>query len=437
MKFTFSALGVELMALHEAWLQENFLSISQPQDSKPLTVEEYHQKHEVALSIGMDRDAGTYYAKSHPNIAVIPVIGQTSKFGGWSSMGTMFLSALLANAKNSGKYKAILLYVDSPGGAVDGMQDWSDEIRNAGIPTLAFIDGYGASGGYWQAISADRVLANSMNSNLIGSIGVMTMHIDRREVAKTTIGDVKILRARQSTLKNSVNSFEPLTKEGETWIIDQLSETADLFINYVNERRPALKSKSTALAADVFNGAQALDEGLIDGLATYQEAIEELSARIRPAATLKSNSKSTENQSLTNNSNTMKFKSTWASILGVIGFGAVASEDEAPAVTEERLEQLNGSLTTANQSITDLKSQVTQLQGDLKTAQDATTAAEKDRDEWKAKADKYAKGPGASHFVPNTGKAEGGNKEAVKSEDEQFKSYAHNQKALDEISKFS
>lgn len=437
MKFTFSALGVELMALHEAWLQENFLSISQPQEAKPLTVEEFHQKHEVALSIGIDREVGTYYAKSHPNIAVIPVIGQTSKFGGWSSMGTMFLSALLANAKNSGKYKAALIYVDSPGGAVDGMQDWSDEIRNAGIPTLAFIDGYGASGGYWQAISADRVLANSMNSNLIGSIGVMTMHVDRREVAKTTIGDVKILRARQSTLKNSINSFEPLTKEGETWIIDRLSETADLFIDYVNERRPALKEKSSALAAEVFTGPQALEEGLIDGLATYQEAIEELSARIAPSATLKSNSKS-QNQSLTNNSNhTMKFKMSWASILAAIGFGAVASEDEAPAVTEERLEQLNGSLTTANSTITDLKSQVTTLQGDLKIAQTAQTTAETDRDAWKAKAEKFAKGPGAAHFVPNAGKAEGGNQEAEVTQEDEFQSYAHNQEALKDISKFS
>jgi ClpP class serine protease len=410
MKFTFSALGLELMALHEAWLQENFLSVSQPQESKPLTIEEFHQKHEASLSIGLDKEAGTYYAKSHPNIAIIPVIGQTSKFGGWSSMGTMFLSALLANAKNSGKYKAALIYVDSPGGAVDGMQDWADEIRNAGIPTLAFIDGLGASGGYWQAISADRVLANSINNNLIGSIGVMTMHVDKREVAKTTIGDVKILRARQSTLKIKINSFEPLTKEAENWVIDRLSETADLFIDYVNERRPGLDAKSTALAGEVFNGAQALEEGLIDGLATYQEAIEELAARIAPTATLKSNSKS-QNQSLTNNSNTMKFKMSWASILGAIGFGAVASEDEAPAVTEERLEQLNGSLTTAHSTISDLKSQVTKLQGDLTAAQTAQTMTETDRDAWKTKAEQYAKGPGASHFVPNAGKTEGGNQE--------------------------
>lgn len=432
MKFSFAALGVQLMAIHEGWLQENFLTFSTTQEnSKQLGFDEFFKKHEAGLSIGIDREAQTFYAKSHPNIAVIPVIGPTSKYGGWTSTGTTMLSTLLANAKKSGKYQAALIYVDSPGGTVDGIQDWSDEIRNAGIPTLAFIDGYGASGGYWQAISANKVLANSMNDNIIGSIGVQTMHVDRREVAKTTIGDVTILRARQSTLKNSINSYEPLSEEGKAWIIDRLSESAQLFIDYVGERRPNVNKTSGALDGEVYTGAQAVEQGLIDGLSTYQEAIHELASMI--PTTSKAKAKSNSNH----NSNTMKFKMSWASILAAIGFGAVASEDEAPAVTEERLEQLNGKLTSANSTIADLQSQVTKLQGDLKTAQDATTAAEKDRDEWKGKAEKYAKGPGASHFVPNSGKAEGGNEGAAKTEEEIFRSFEHNQKALDEISKFS
>lgn len=436
MKYSFASLGVQLMAIHEGWLYDYLasspLSLTS-QEQNPMTLEEFQQKHEAALNIGFDYDIKTYFLKSHPNIALIPVIGQTSKFGGWSSMGTQSLSMLLSNAKKSDKYKAALIYVDSPGGAVDGMQDWSDEIRNAGIPTLAFIDGYGASGGYWQAISADQVYANSMNSNIIGSIGVQTIHVDKREVAKTTIGDVKILRARQSSLKNSINSFEALTKEGEAWIIDRLSETADIFINYVKSRRPEIKADSLALKAEVFNGEQAVDEGLIDGLITYNEAIEILASRI----TVKS-PKSSTNQSQTNNSNhTMKFKSAWASILSVLGFGAVASDEEAPVVTEERLEQLNSSLETANQSIADLKSQVTQLQGDLKSAKDSLAAAEKERDDFKAKAEKYGKQAGAAHAIPNEGKAEVANDDAPKSDEEQFKSFAHNQKALEEISKFS
>lgn len=433
MKYSFASLGVQLMALHEGWIQDNFLALYNEPHTEPISIEDYHKNQEASLNIGFDYESRTYFVKSHPEIALIPVIGQTSKFGGWSSVGTQMLSSLLANAKKSGKYKAAFFYIDSPGGAVDGMRDWSDEIRNAGMPTMAFIDGMGASGGYWQAISADRVIANSLNANTIGSIGVQTMHIDRREVAKKNIGEVTILRARQSSLKNSVNSFEPLTEEGKKWIIDQLSETADQFISYVKERRPGVKATSDALKGAVFSSEQALSEGLIDGVASYQEALDELASLIpRKAAT-----KSTQHQSVNHNQSTMKFKSAWASILAAIGFGSVTSEEESPLVTEERLEQLNGSLSAANQRISDFESQVTQLQGDLKTANDALAAAERERDEWKAKAEKFGKQAGASHSIPNEGKTEGGNSETPKTEEEQFMSYAHNQKALEEISKIS
>jgi ClpP class serine protease len=395
--------GFELMAILETYLQENFLAISQPQHSDPLTLEQYHQQHEAALSIGFDFESRTYFLKSDPRIALIPIIGATSKFGGWTSTGTQMLSMLLANAKKSDKYKAAMLYIDSPGGAVDGTAEWSDEIKNAGIPTMAFIDGMGASAGYWQAISADQVFANRMNANIIGSIGVQTMHVDRREAAKATIGDVKIIRARQSTLKNTVNSFEPLSKEGEAWIIDRLSETADQFITYVKSRRPGIKEDSSAFAGDVFTGEQALEAGMIDGLITFQEAVDMLASKITTKSTKINNSNS--------NTTAMKFQSSFKAILAALGFSAVASEEEAPLVTEERLEALNASLDSANQTIGSKEAEITQLKADLQAAKDAQSTAETDRDAWKAKAEKFAKGPGASHFVLNQGKAEGGNED--------------------------
>lgn len=422
--------GYQIMALHEPWLEENFLAVTQPEFSQPLSIEDYQKKHEAALSLGFDYEAKTYFLKSDPRIALIPIVGQTSKFGGWSSIGTQMLSSLLSNAKNSEKYKAALIYIDSPGGTVDGTQDFSDEIRNAGIPTLAFIDGIGASAGLWQAISADTVLANSMNENIIGSIGVQTVHIDKREASKATLGEVKIIRARQSTLKNKVNPYEALTKEAEQSIIDRLSESADHFISYVKSRRPSVKENSTALQGEVFSGPEALQEGLIDGLASFQEAVDMLASKITTKTSKINHSKS--------NSNTaMKFKPSFKALLAALSFGAVASEEEAPLVTEERLEALNASLETANQAITDKDQEITQLKADLQAAQEAQSTAETDRDDWKDKAEKFAKGPGASHFTPNKGNAEGGNEDNPPSEDEAFKSYAHNQKALDEISKFS
>jgi ClpP class serine protease len=293
MRFSFSTLGIQLMAIHEGYLQENFLAIS-ASDSKGISIEDFFTKHEAGLQIGRDYDTETFFIKNNPEIALIPVIGETSKSGGSNGMQTMSLSQMLLKAQKSGKYKAALIYVDSPGGEVDGMEDWADEIRSATIPTLAFIDGYGASGGYWQAISANRVLANVANSNMIGSIGVQTLHIDRRAVAKNTIGEVKIIRARQSELKNAINSYEELTPEGEAWIIDRLSESADTFINYVGSRRPDIDVNSDVMKGAVYTGPQAVAAGLIDGLATYDQAIAELIGMIPAGETRNSKSTTTK-----------------------------------------------------------------------------------------------------------------------------------------------
>jgi len=430
MRFSFSTLGVQLMAIHEGYLQENFLAIT-ASDSKGISIEDFFTKHEAALQIGRDYDTETFFIKNNPEIALIPVIGETSKMGGSNGMQTMSLSQMLLKAQRSGKYKAALIYVDSPGGSVDGMEDWADEIRNATIPTLAFIDGYGASGGYWQAISTNRVLANVANSNMIGSIGVQTLHIDRRAVAKNTIGDVKIIRARQSELKNAINSYEELTPEGEAWIIDRLSESADTFINYVSSRRPDIDVNSDVMKGAVYTGPQAVAAGLIDGLATYDQAIAELIGMIPAGETRNSKSSTTKT-----NAN-MKFNISMTAILSFLGFGAVASAEEAPLVTEERLTALNAGLETATGTIETRNATITQLNADLSTAKSSLVTAEADRDKYKADAEKYGKQAGATHTPPKKDKPEGGNEETAKTEQEEFMSYAHNKEVLNDISKFS
>lgn len=423
---------MQLMAIHEDFLQEHFIQISDPASFKPLSAEEVFQKHEAALSIGYDPESRTFNVRSNPEVLLIPVIGPTEKLGGWSSSGTMDMGAMLTRAKNSGKYKAALIYMDSPGGAVDGMSEWGSVLMNAGMPTLTFVDGYAASGGYWQAVSTDRILANSQNQNFIGSIGVQTLFVDKREMAKTQIGEVKILRAAQSTMKNMANSFEELTKEAEAWIVERLTEAATIFIDHVQSRMPGIDAKSDAFKGQVYSTAQAIEEGLIHGTATFDEAVQQLLAMVPTPATSK-----TQNQSQNQTNKTMKFKSTMLAILGAIGFANVASEEESPAVTEERLEAINASLNTAHSTISTHEATIAQLQNDLNTANASLTTATTERDTFKALAEKHGKQAGAAHTPPKKEKAEGGNEEQTATQEDEFKSYAHNQEALKDISKFS
>lgn len=401
---------------------------------------EERKKCQVVVKSGSTYQASYYRDFSDPNIpegatALINLTGPIMKYGGYCGEASSERTAqFFKQADANPKIKNILFKVDSPGGQVDGTATMAQAVYTTSKPVLGFVDdGIAASAGYWPLAGADEIWA-SQNTDIIGSIGVYAQWADYSKRYEQLGIKIHEVYADQSSEKNKIyhevlkGNYKPVKEE-------HLNPIAQQFIDSVKQMRGA---KLNLKVGNPFKGAtymatQALEIGLIDRIGSYEEAL----ARLEEMSQTKPTAQTSTNQSLTNNSHTMKFKMSWAALLGAIGFSAVASEEETPAVTDERLEQLNGSLATANQSIADLKSQVTQLQGDLKTAKDAITAAEKDRDDWKAKAEKYGKQAGASHAIPNEGKTEGGNQDAPKTSEEQFKSYAHNQKALEEISKFS
>lgn len=368
--------------------------------------------------------------------AIIPITGPILKYTAMCGpRGIDYYSELLSRAATDPNINSILYLIDSGGGQAYGIQSFTAQIKSVLKPSLALIhDGIGASAAYWIASAANQGIWATTKSSMIGSIGTMLTLADMK--GKLEKDGIKLheIYATQSTNKNKDynDAIKGDYKAIRSGLLDPLNET---FISSIKESRGEKISNEEVFTGKTYMADKAMDMGLIDQIGSVQEAVNYLQSIVEEQSNPPKNK---ENQSQTNNSNhTMKFKMSWAAILGAIGFGAVASEEEAPSVTDERLEQLNGSLTTANQSIADLKSQVTQLQGELKTAKDSLAAAEKERDDFKAKSEKYGKQAGAAHAIPNEGKAEGGNEDAPKSEEEQFKSFAHNQKALEEISKFS
>lgn len=379
--------------------------------------EEYteRKKCQVILKAGSTYQASYYRDFTDPNIpegatALINLTGPIMKYGGYcGEASSERIAQFFKQADANPKIKNILFKVDSPGGQVDGTATMAQAVFATSKPVLGFVDdGIAASAGYWPLAGADEIWA-SQPTDIIGSIGVYAQWADYSKRYEELGIKIHEVYADQSSEKNKLykevlkGNYKPVKEE-------HLNPIAQQFIDSVKEMRGA---KINLKAGDPFKGAtfmatQAKEIGLIDEIGSYEQAL----ARLEEMSQDKPVAQTSTNQSQTNNSNhTMKFKSAWASLLGAIGFGAVASDEEAPVVTEERLEQLNASLETANQSIADLKSQVTKLQGDLKSAQDAQAQAEQERDDFKAKAEKYGKQAGAAHTIKNDGKTEGGNQE--------------------------
>jgi len=83
---------------------------------------------------------------------------------------------MLRKARLNDSVKAVVLYVDSPGGSAFASEIIRQEIENlkaANKPVVALMSTYAASGGYWISASADEIWAAP--STITGSIGIFGM----------------------------------------------------------------------------------------------------------------------------------------------------------------------------------------------------------------------------------------------------------------------
>ena len=104
------------------------------------------------------------------------VVAEGEITGGEQPPGTVggeSTAALLREARDDDKVKALVLRVDSPGGEVFASEQIRREIvelKKAGKPVVVSMGDLAASGGYWISMNADRIYADP--STITGSIGI-------------------------------------------------------------------------------------------------------------------------------------------------------------------------------------------------------------------------------------------------------------------------
>jgi protease-4 len=169
--------------------------------------------------------------------------------------------------------KALILYVNSPGGSTFGGEALFVATRKVAErkPVVAVIGTLGASAGYMTAIAADRVYARE--TSLTGSIGVLFQTAEfSKLMEKLGIGAESIA---SGPLKDQPSPIKPLSPEGRAQIQRMVMETDDWFVNLVASRRNLPREQVLALAdGRVFSGRAALEHGLIDALGGVEEARE-------------------------------------------------------------------------------------------------------------------------------------------------------------------
>lgn len=169
--------------------------------------------------------------------------------------------------------KGIVLRIDSPGGGVVPAQEIYREvlaIKEKGKPIVASMGNTAASGGYYIACAANKILANP--GSITGSIGVI-MSLSNIEELLGKIG-LKATVIKSGKHKDMGSPLRPLSEE-EQGILQRLLDNVHYqFIKAVARGRKLPLDKVKELAdGRIFTGQQAKNLGLIDQLGTLEDAI--------------------------------------------------------------------------------------------------------------------------------------------------------------------
>ena len=178
--------------------------------------------------------------------------------------------ALDAVAKNS-RAKALIVYVNSPGGSTFGGEALYWALRRVGDkkPVVAVIGTLGASAGYMVATAADRIYAR--DTSITGSIGVLFQSAEISGLMEKV--GVTSQTVTSGALKDEPSLFKGFSPAGRRVMQELVNETYQWFIDLIVERRKLPRERVLAVAdGRVLTGRAALAAGLIDELGGEREA---------------------------------------------------------------------------------------------------------------------------------------------------------------------
>jgi protease-4 len=183
--------------------------------------------------------------------------------------------------KNDRKNVALIVSVNSPGGAVYeadevylALRDYAD----SGKPVWAYLEQLAASGGYYIACGADYIAAN--RNTLTGSIGVIAgQSIDLTDLMERY--GIKVTTFTSGRNKNMLGFDNPLTQEQRDIMQSIADECYEQFVDIVSEARDMSASRVRSRAdGRIFTARQALEAGFIDAIGTFRETRDALVAEL-------------------------------------------------------------------------------------------------------------------------------------------------------------
>ncbi|MGH6945099.1 MAG: signal peptide peptidase SppA, partial [Geminicoccaceae bacterium] len=214
-----------------------------------------------------------------PVIALIYGVGQITRgessygAGGWV-LGADTLAQALFDAADDPDVRAVLLRIDSPGGSVVASETVGRAVRQVvarGKPVIASMADTAASGGYWIAMDASKIVAEG--GTLTGSIGVFAGKPVLDQLwDKLGVAWGQVQRGANADMWSSLDDYDAAGRARLEAFLDRVYQAFTAGVARGRHLPPAEVAK--AAQGRVWTGAQAKDLGLVDELGGFARALE-------------------------------------------------------------------------------------------------------------------------------------------------------------------
>ena len=218
----------------------------------------------ISLTIGPDETGDFAFSD---RIQVVDVEGQL--------LQSRQILDQLKRYEDSDSVKAILLNIDSPGGGVAVSQEIYAEVkrlREKNKKTIvAYLSSTGASGAYYIACAADKIVANP--GTIVGSIGVIAEWVNYADLLQWA--KLKDIVFKTGEFKDTGSPTRPITENERKYFQGLIDDMYVQFVEAVSSGRKMDLQEVRAVAdGRVFTGRDAQQRKLIDEIGNFQDAVD-------------------------------------------------------------------------------------------------------------------------------------------------------------------
>ncbi|RJP67902.1 MAG: signal peptide peptidase SppA [Candidatus Abyssobacteria bacterium SURF_17] len=174
--------------------------------------------------------------------------------------------------------KALVIRMNSPGGAVAPSQEMFEELKKArgkGKKVVVSMNSVAASGAYYIACAADEIYANP--GTITGSIGVIA-EFPNIQGLMDKLG-IQFETIKTGKFKDSGSWHRPMNPEEQQLLQEMLMDVYEQFVEAVAEgRKMPIDEVRKYADGRIFSGRQALEYGFVDALGTQNDAVKRAAA---------------------------------------------------------------------------------------------------------------------------------------------------------------